>query len=372
MGLSELDEAHSRVAGAVAGAQRSLSLAGLGLERLPPELASATALRELDLSGNRLTELPPWLGGLTALRRLDLRGNELVEIPAWLGALRLGSLELADNRHLVSPPPQVVAEGGAAVAAYVRNLRSASQDVRLRIQRIQLPTGRRAAVGALAVTVVAGALAFAFPGGGSGGSGGAGGRGAQAVGAATRTGDASQGPLTASGSPVLPAASSTPNPASRGQLAAPANPPAQVIRTTAPGTRTTLATPQNPVGVVAGFASMCLDDRGANASDYNPVQEFTCNGTDSQQWTVVAAGNTLRVFGKCLDVYAAGTADGSAVDIYHCNGTGAQVWIPRADGSLYNPSSGKCLDDTDWSSVPGRQLQIWSCSGNANQKWGLP
>ncbi len=134
----------------------------------------------------------------------------------------------------------------------------------------------------------------------------------------------------------------------------------------------TAAATHNPVGVVTGYASMCLDDRGADAVDYNPVQEFTCNGTDSQQWTVVAAGHTMRVFGECLDVYAAGTADGTAVDIYHCNGTGAQVWIPRADGSLYNPGSGKCLDDTDWSTAPGKQLQIWSCTGNANQKWKLP
>jgi hypothetical protein len=127
-----------------------------------------------------------------------------------------------------------------------------------------------------------------------------------------------------------------------------------------------------PTGRITGYGGLCVDVRGANTANYTPVQVYTCNGTDAQQWTVVAAGSTLQALGKCMDIYAGGTADGTTVDLYTCNDTGAQVFIPQSDGALYNPQSGKCLDDTNWSTTPGTQLQIWDCTGNANQSWNLP
>ncbi|HEV3380422.1 MAG TPA: ricin-type beta-trefoil lectin domain protein [Trebonia sp.] len=123
-------------------------------------------------------------------------------------------------------------------------------------------------------------------------------------------------------------------------------------------------------GPITGYEGLCLDDRSASTADYNPIQVYTCNGTDAQQWTV-ASGNTLQVLGKCLDVDAAGTADGTTVDLYDCNGTGAQVWVPQSGGALVNPESGKCLDDTGYGGS-GTQAQIWDCTGNANQEWNLP
>jgi hypothetical protein len=128
----------------------------------------------------------------------------------------------------------------------------------------------------------------------------------------------------------------------------------------------------NPTGPITGYGGLCVDVRGANPANYTPVQVYTCNGTNAQQWTVVEAGSTLQALGKCLDIYAGGTADGTTVDLYTCNDTGAQVFIPQSDGALYNPQSGKCLDDTNWSTTPGTQLQIWDCTGNANQSWHLP
>jgi hypothetical protein len=128
----------------------------------------------------------------------------------------------------------------------------------------------------------------------------------------------------------------------------------------------------NATGPITGYAGLCVDVRGANPANFTPVQVYTCNGTNAQQWTVVQAGSTLQALGKCMDVDAGGTADGTTVDLYQCNNTGAQVFIPESNGSLYNPQSGKCLDDTNWSTTPGTQLQIWDCTGNANQKWNLP
>src|ERR1700677_4736731 len=124
-------------------------------------------------------------------------------------------------------------------------------------------------------------------------------------------------------------------------------------------------------GTTGGYGSMCLDVAGGNATAGTAVDEYTCNGSTAQQWTVDPNG-TVQAMDGCLDIVSGGTADGTKVDLYTCNGTGAQVWQHQSDGALYNPQSGKCLDDTNWSTSPGTQLQIWDCSGNANQVWTLP
>jgi beta-glucosidase len=128
-----------------------------------------------------------------------------------------------------------------------------------------------------------------------------------------------------------------------------------------------------PAGSVAatplvGYVGLCLDLANDDNSDGNPVDVYTCNGTNGQQWAAEPDG-TIRADGRCLDVVSAGTADGTPVDLYTCNGTGAQQWTAQSDGSLVNPESGKCLDDTGVSTTPGTHTQIWTCTGGANQKW---
>jgi len=127
----------------------------------------------------------------------------------------------------------------------------------------------------------------------------------------------------------------------------------------------------NGTGAITGYQGLCVDVRGANSTNFTPVQVYTCNGTNAQQWTVVEAGSTLHALGKCMDINGGGTADGTTVDLYDCNNTAAQVFIPQSNGSLYNPQSNKCLDDTGWRGS-GTQLEIWDCTGNANQHWNLP
>jgi len=124
-------------------------------------------------------------------------------------------------------------------------------------------------------------------------------------------------------------------------------------------------------GPITGYEGLCVDVRGASTADFTPVQVYTCNGTNAQQWTVVQAGSTLHALGNCMDINGGGTADGTTVDLYPCNNTGAQVFIPQSDGALYNPQSNKCLDDTGYGGS-GTQLQIWDCTGNSNQTWKLP
>ncbi|MBS2535057.1 ricin-type beta-trefoil lectin domain protein [Catenulispora sp. NF23] len=129
--------------------------------------------------------------------------------------------------------------------------------------------------------------------------------------------------------------------------------------------------PPNGSGPITGYQGLCLDDRGASTANLNPVQVYTCNGSNAQSWTVNSSNNTLQDLGKCLDINSAGTADGTTVDLYDCNGTGAQVWVPQSNGELRNPASGRCLDDTGFGGS-GTQAQIWDCADSSNQKWTLP
>jgi len=124
-------------------------------------------------------------------------------------------------------------------------------------------------------------------------------------------------------------------------------------------------------GAITGYEGLCVDVRGANPADFTPVQVYTCNGTNAQQWTVVEAGSTLQALGGCMDIDGGGTTNGTTVDLYSCNDTGAQVFIPQSNGELYNPQSGKCLDDTGYGGS-GTQLQIWTCDDTSNQIWNLP
>ena len=135
-------------------------------------------------------------------------------------------------------------------------------------------------------------------------------------------------------------------------------------------TQAATAATTGATGPIIGYEGLCLDDRSASTADLNPIQVYTCNGTNAQDWTVTS-GNTLQVLGKCLDVDAAGTTNGTTVDLYTCNGTAAQVWDPQSNGELINPNSGKCLDDTGYGGS-GTQLQIWACGGTSNQDWTLP
>jgi Leucine-rich repeat (LRR) protein len=114
------------------------------LTSLPPEIGQLTKLEILGLSDNRLTSVPAEIGHLHSLRWLSLHHNQLTSVPAEIG--RLNSLEvlsLHNNRlqhlpatignltnlknlilienSLISPPPEVIEQGTAAVLAYLRN-----------------------------------------------------------------------------------------------------------------------------------------------------------------------------------------------------------------------------------------------------------
>jgi internalin A len=92
-------EAQGRIAEAKRIEARGLSLSGLGLTTLPPEIASLTALQTLHLDRNQLSTLPPEIASLRKLQTLYLERNRLTTLPsetAFLTALQW--LDLGHNQ----------------------------------------------------------------------------------------------------------------------------------------------------------------------------------------------------------------------------------------------------------------------------------
>ncbi|MET8629601.1 ricin-type beta-trefoil lectin domain protein [Kitasatospora sp. NPDC004669] len=114
----------------------------------------------------------------------------------------------------------------------------------------------------------------------------------------------------------------------------------------------------------------CIDASGASSTPGTAVQLWDCNPGNAQ-WTFKPDG-TLRFLGGCLDATGGGTANGTPLDVWTCGNVWPnQIFLPRADGSIYNPTSGRCVDDPGAATTNGARLQLWDCNGTAAQKWNL-
>ena len=129
--------------------------------------------------------------------------------------------------------------------------------------------------------------------------------------------------------------------------------------------------PSGSTGPITGYQGLCLDDRSASTANFNPIQVYTCNGTNAQSWTVESQrhpagprqvpGRHRRRHGQrhpgatCTPATAPARSPGCT--------------SPTA--SCVNPNSGKCLDDTGFGGS-GTQVQIWACADSANQQWNVP
>jgi GH25 family lysozyme M1 (1,4-beta-N-acetylmuramidase) len=126
-----------------------------------------------------------------------------------------------------------------------------------------------------------------------------------------------------------------------------------------------------------------LDVSGASLDDGGNVQQYSANGTQSQEfqltydaqdgyYTVVSA-----VSGRALDVDGARDANGANVWQYSANGTRAQRWalVSNADDGTYSLVSalgdGRALDVSSASSAGGANVQIYESNGTAAQRWTL-
>jgi hypothetical protein len=136
-------------------------------------------------------------------------------------------------------------------------------------------------------------------------------------------------------------------------------------------------------GAVYNFGTLanpgsCMDAEGAGTADGTQIQEYVCNGTGAQSFSVQDAGNGAYYLvntnaNKCVDVNARGTANGTKIQLYDCNQTTAQTFTiqPEANGfvSFVNTNSGKCLDVTADNPANGTLVQLYDCNGTNAQLW---
>jgi hypothetical protein len=96
------------------------------LSRLPPHIDQLVNPRYLRLYHNQLSQLPPEIGQLHQLCYLDITYNRLRDLPSELAKILTPSetcskpsLYLVGN-PLITPPPEVIAQGTPTVLAYLR------------------------------------------------------------------------------------------------------------------------------------------------------------------------------------------------------------------------------------------------------------
>lgn len=128
-----------------------------------------------------------------------------------------------------------------------------------------------------------------------------------------------------------------------------------------------LTTTGSSTSRIIGYNNKCIDVPNSNGSDGVPLQIWTCNGTNAQNWTFT--GGTIRAFGLCMDVAWGSTANGAVIQLANCSGNPAQQFVLSGAGDLVNPQANKCVDVKDWNGNDGGRLQLWDCAGTANQKW---
>jgi Leucine-rich repeat (LRR) protein len=95
---------------------------------LPPEIASLHKLKWLELASNQLSYLPDEFENLTNLCMLNLRDNQLTHLPTIIHKFHqhydspCGGVGLfIEGNPLISPPPEVIAQGTPAILDYLRN-----------------------------------------------------------------------------------------------------------------------------------------------------------------------------------------------------------------------------------------------------------
>jgi hypothetical protein len=141
-----------------------------------------------------------------------------------------------------------------------------------------------------------------------------------------------------------------------------------------------LVVPAEPTTLVRKGSDKCLDVDAASTANGAKIQQWSCNGTSAQRFTIEDRGNgnyRLRnaSSNKCLDVAAGGTSNGTKIQQWSCGTGGSQRFrIDDLDAGyvrLRHPGSGKCVDVNAASSADGAQVQLWTCNGTSAQAWKL-
>ncbi|MFF9765964.1 RICIN domain-containing protein [Streptomyces sp. NPDC014636] len=157
---------------------------------------------------------------------------------------------------------------------------------------------------------------------------------------------------------------------------------AAALLTAAPAPAATTAAAALPTGfatVVNAASGKCLDARAAGTANGTVVQQYACNGTTAQQWSLAATSDGYVRIGngnstdQVVDVADLSTADNAPVHLWSYGGGANQQWLPVDDGGgayhFVNRNSGKCLDDPGASTADSVQFAQYTCNGTAAQRF---
>jgi hypothetical protein len=139
-----------------------------------------------------------------------------------------------------------------------------------------------------------------------------------------------------------------------------------------------LVIPSQPTTLVRQGSGKCLDVNAAGSANGTKIQQWVCNGTPAQTFTLEDRGSGNYRFrnpnsDKCLDVAAGGTANGTKIQLWSCSSSSNQKFKVQELGGGYvrvrHTASSKCMDVNAASGADGAKVQIWSCNDSAAQAW---
>lgn len=124
------------------------------------------------------------------------------------------------------------------------------------------------------------------------------------------------------------------------------------------------------------IANLCLDVKNGSTAAGANVQQFGCNGSGAQRWTVRrATDGTLALQNQdntCLTIAGNDTKPGANVEVQPCGGAG-QAWKLRSVGLEYyevmKADANVCLDVASGSTEAGGNIAQWTCTDRSPQIW---
>jgi hypothetical protein len=125
-------------------------------------------------------------------------------------------------------------------------------------------------------------------------------------------------------------------------------------------------------------SGLCMDVAGASMDNGAQIQQYACNGSAAQSFTLDPRGNgQYRIVssrsGKCIDVPSGDKNNGTILQQWDCSENVNQLFNVKilAGGikTFQSVVSGKCLDVTGISMSAGAKIQQWDCSNSGNQQF---
>jgi Ricin-type beta-trefoil lectin domain len=155
--------------------------------------------------------------------------------------------------------------------------------------------------------------------------------------------------------------------------------PAPLGGTAHAATARAAALPTGFATLVNAAGGKCLDAKAAATANGTVVQQYACNGSTAQQWSLTDAGNgyvhidNRNDTSQVVDVSDVSTADNAPVHLWSYGGGANQQWQAVDDGGgayhFVNKNSGKCLDDPGASTADSVQFVQYTCNGTAAQRF---